>query len=102
MKIETIFEDKTIRVCTIGRNYDFVATIENKTEKDIKIVFNEEIFDGTNTDFDYISQKETITIKSNDWQGILASGNFMNTLTALKQGNFKIEEIEEIETIYNY
>ena len=61
--MKTIFENEFIRVESTGKDYDFIATIENKTDKNIRLRYNP-------MDFDVIY--DTIDIESNDWVGLLA------------------------------
>ena len=61
--MKTSFENEFIRVESTGKDYDFIATIENKTDKNIRLRYNP-------MDFDVIY--DTIDIESNDWVGLLA------------------------------
>lgn len=60
--MKTIFENEFIRVESTGKDYDFIATIENKTDKNIRLRYNP-------MDFDVIY--DTIDIEPNDWVGLL-------------------------------
>ena len=71
-----IFENEMILAKETGRNYDFIATIENKTDHEILITFEDE----------YI---EPIVV--DDWVGILADNNGYETVEALKEGKFTVE-----------
>lgn len=71
-----IFENEMILAKETGRNYDFIATIENKTDHEILITFEDE----------YI---EPIVV--DDWVGILADSNGYETVEALKEGKFTVE-----------
>jgi len=71
-----IFENEMILAKETGRNYDFIATIENKTDHEILITFEDE----------YI---EPIVV--DDWVGILADSNGYETVEALKEGKFIVE-----------
>ena len=41
-KKKIIYEDDEITIETTGKDYDFIATVENKTNNTINIVFTEE------------------------------------------------------------
>lgn len=75
MPIDIIYEDDEIIVKSTGRDYDFIATIENKTT-DVVIV----VFEG---EYDYLPDIEIY-----DWVGILASDDGYDELDAIKTGNF--------------
>lgn len=70
-----VFENSEILVKKTGRDYDFIATIENKTDKEIVINFDNE---------------EVEPIVVNDWIGILADSNGRETLDELTNGKFTI------------
>lgn len=76
--MKTIFENETIKISETGRNYDFIAIIENKTDNIVEIEYQN----------GYI--KSTITIYSNDWIGILADEDGYIILDSLRNNNFKI------------
>lgn len=59
----TIFENDLIKVSTIGRDYDFIAIIDNKTDGQICIHYDKP---GYNDNYD------PILIAPNDWVGLLA------------------------------
>lgn len=61
--MKPIFENEFIRVESTGQNYDFIATIENKTDKNIRLRYNP-------MDFSVIY--DTIDIEPNDWIGLPA------------------------------
>ena len=70
-----VFENSEILVKKTGRDYDFIATIENKTDKEIVINFDNE---------------EVEPIVVNDWIGLLADSNGRETLEELTNGKFTI------------
>ncbi len=78
-KIKPVFENDEITVKLTGRDYDFIAIIENKTSKDItiRITADDDIF-------------EEIAIKANDWIGLLANEDGYQTLNALQSGKFVV------------
>ena len=73
-------DDEKIRVQTTGHDYDFIATVENKTEKTILIVFEDES--------DYLPE---FSIKVDGWVGLPANDEGYETLEALTNGRFHIE-----------
>ena len=80
--MKTLFENEKVKVSETGRDYDFIATIENKTQDDILITF---------PDIDDFSGEEfMILIPANDWIGILAIEETPNLMQALEQGDFDI------------
>lgn len=60
----TIFENDFIKVSTTGQDYDFIAVVENKTNEQICVHYNEP---------DYNDNYEPILIKPNDWMGLLSN-----------------------------
>lgn len=78
--MEALFENEKIKVSKTGRDYDFVAVVENKTQKDILITFPD-------TD-DFFG--EEFSVSANDWAGILAIEETPNLLQAFEQGDFFI------------
>ena len=58
----TIFENDFIKVSTTGKDYDFIAVIENKTNEQICIHYDKP---GYNDNYD------PILIAPNDWVGLL-------------------------------
>lgn len=78
--MKTLFENEKVKVSETGRDYDFIATIENKTQDDILITFPD-------TD-DFFG--EDFIIPANDWVGILAIEETPNLMQALEQGDFDI------------
>ena len=71
--MKTVFENEIIKVSKTGRDYDFIAVIENKRDKEIEIVFDD-------IDLEY----NGIIVNANDWVGLLAD----------YEGYFKLEELE--------
>ena len=78
--MKVVFENDIIKVSETGRNYDFIAVLENKLDEKIQVIFDDE-------DFEY----ETMTIDGNDWCGILANSNGCFVLEELKNGRFLAE-----------
>ena len=71
-----IYEDERVKISSTGKDYDFIATIENKTDEAVAIVP------------DIGGLFEEIFIEPNDWVGLLADEDGRNTLNALKKGRF--------------
>lgn len=82
--MKTIFENEFIRVSETGRDYDFVATIENKTNKALSLVFHdlEEAEENAIT--------EQYNIPANDWIGLTNWEYEGNNKQALEQGDYII------------
>lgn len=94
----TIFENDFIKVSTTDRDYDFVAVIENKTNEQICIHYDEP---GYNDNYD------PILIAPNEWIGLLANeegeiadsmeGFYNPTLGYVEEYfDFEIAEIKQI------
>ena len=84
-KSPIIYEDDTIVVTDTGRDYDFIATVENIDRTyPIRIKFT--------GDFDYI---EPIEIDANDWIGILADDEGIDEIHAFMTNNFVYEYPQE-------
>lgn len=78
MKI--IAETELITIVDNERDYDFIGYIENKSNQDIKIVFN---------DSDY--EDDPIKIKANDWIGLLANSTERHMFEMIKNNEYTIE-----------
>ena len=74
-----VFENNLIKVQTTGRDYDFIAIVENKSAYGLKIVF------------DNIFELEAIKIRPYDWIGILADEEGYETLESFKKREFIIQ-----------
>lgn len=72
MKRKIIYEDERVMVKTTGHDYDFIATIQNKTNSDF------ECFIGKDDD-------RSCVLKANDWVGILADGEGYEDLELIKE-----------------
>lgn len=73
MKI--VFENDVIKVSRTGRDYDFIAVVENKTDKKVKIIFNHD-------------EVEDFSIDASDWVGLLANDDGYTSLEELEVGRF--------------
>lgn len=76
-----IFEDKDICIKTTNKNYDFIATIQNKSNRDLYIDF-------TNEKMEY--NDDTIIVQAQDWIGILADEKGYEFLQKLENREFYI------------
>ena len=76
--MKTVFENDLIKISRTGKEYDFVGTIENKSDREIRLIFeNEEI--------------ESFSIKSDDWIGILADDEGYSVLEEIEAERFTVE-----------
>ena len=80
--MKTIFENELIRVESTGRDYDFIATVENKTDKKIRLRYNP-------MDFDVIY--DTIDIEPNDYVGLLADKEGHDLVQKFELGQVDVE-----------
>lgn len=78
MKI--IYEDEEIVVKQSENDFDFIATIENKTEEIVAIIADDELDEETCF--------EAFDIAPFDWVGILADEEGRRTLRAIRLGKF--------------
>lgn len=83
--METIFENEFIRVESTGRNYDFIATIENKTDKKVRIHYK---------DMDFLDTYDTIDIESNDLVGLLADEEGRGWVRTFESGQVEVEVLD--------
>lgn len=77
--MKTIFEDEDICITDLEKDFDFIALIQNKSNKDLCIDFMED-------------DTDTLQIKSQNWLGILADNNGYNQLDKLYKGQYHIKE----------
>lgn len=80
--MKTVFENALIRVKTTGRDYDFIAVVENKTEHKLDFLPKDDLEE----DF------ERFSIEPNDWIGLLADSDGRDTLDAILYGRFVLKE----------
>ena len=71
-----VYEDERIKVSLTGRDYDLIATVENKTDEAVAVVP------------DIGGLFEVIFVDPLDWVGLLANDEDRNTMKALKNGRF--------------
>lgn len=81
----TIFENDFIKVSTTEHDYDFIAVIENKTNNQICVHYDEP---GYNDNY------EPILIRSNDWVGLLANDEGRNWVKAIKNNQVYVTYVE--------
>lgn len=79
MERTTIFENEQVKMIETGRDYDFIATITNKTNRTMKVKVDCE---------DYIDVYE---IQANSWVGVLADKDGWTILKKLKEGKFELD-----------
>ena len=77
----TIFENDLIKVSTTGRDYDFIAIIDNKTDGQICIYYDKP---GYNDNYD------PILVAPNDWFGLLADEEGRDWVKAIENNQFYV------------
>lgn len=77
----TIFENDFIKVSTTGQDYDFIAVIENKMDKQICVHHDEP---GYNDNYD------PILIAPNDWIGLLADEEDRDWVKAIEHNQIYV------------
>lgn len=82
-EMKTTVKNECFEVKRTGRDYDFIATIENNTDLILAI---------TPADFE-----EPFYIEPNDWVGLLADDEGYYTLEALENGKYEIETFTKSE-----
>ena len=83
IKNKLIFENDKIEVYETGRDYDFVACIVNKTDRDITLRMDDDAADEN-------AILNPIKIPANDWIGLINWEYEGNTAQALAQGDYTI------------
>lgn len=85
----TIFENEFIKVSTTDKDYDFIAVIENKTNEQICIHYNEPCCNDN---------YEPILIAPNDWVGLLANEEGRDWVEAFKHNQiYVVTNSDEID-----
>lgn len=87
----TIFENDFVKISTTGRDYDFIATIENKTNGQICIHYNKPC---CNDNYD------PILIAPNDWIGLLANEEGRDWVKAIKNNQIYITANDDENDYY--
>ena len=77
--MKTVFENDVIKVLRTGRSYDFIAIIENKTDKEVNIIFDDEEMKFYN-----------FSVDGNSWVGLLANSDGYASLEELKAKRFRV------------
>mgnify|MGYP003458705879 CR=1 FL=1 len=77
----TIFENDLIKVSATGRDYDFIAIIDNKTDGQICIHYDKP---GYNDNYD------PILVAPNDWVGLLADEEGKDWLKAIENNQIYV------------
>ena len=77
----TIFENEFIKVSTTDKDYDFIVVIENKTNEQIWVHYDET---GYNDNY------EPILIAPNDWVGLLANEEGRDWVEAFKNNQIYV------------
>ena len=83
--MKTIFENEFIRVESTGRDYDFIAIVENKMDKNVRIRYKPKNFTVI---------YDTIDIELNDWIGLLADKEGYDLVRAFELGQIEIEVLD--------
>ena len=85
----TIFENDLIKVSTTGRDYDFIAIIDNKTDGQICIHYDEPCHND---------HYDPILVAPNDWIGLLADDEGRDWLKAIENNQiYVVTDDEEID-----
>lgn len=77
--MKTVFENEIIKVSQTESDYDFIAVVENKTDKEVKIMFN-------NDELEYYN----FSVGANDWVGLLANHDGYVSLEGLVAKQFTV------------
>ena len=77
----TIFENDLIKVSTTGRDYDFIAIIDNKTDGQICIHYDKP---------GYNDHYEPILVAPNDWIGLLADDEGRDWVKAIENNQIYV------------
>lgn len=85
----TVFENERYAVEETGRDYDFVASIRNKTGNNITLVMDAHIAEENGIE-------NFIRIPADDWIGLVNWQYEGNYKQALEQGNYKAYTDEEL------
>ena len=76
-----IFKDDDVEIIKTEQHFDFIATIENKSNHDLYIDFTNEFMEFCD---------DTIIVQKNDWVGILADEKGTEQLDKLERGHYYI------------
>lgn len=68
-----------VEIKETGHNYDFIAYVENNTDKTLKLYVDD--LEGW--------YSESIVVSANDWVGFLADDEGRNMVESIMNGDFK-------------
>lgn len=77
--MRTVFENDLIKISRTDKDYDFIAVVENKTDKNIQIIFDDEL------------ECYNFSVGANDWVGLLANEDSYLTLEELETERFTVK-----------
>ena len=83
--MKTIFENELIRIESTERDYDFIATVENKTDKKIRVHYK---------DMDLLDTYDAIDVEPNDWVGLLADEEGRGWVRTFECGQIEVEVLD--------
>lgn len=83
------YEDELCNIVATGHDWDFLFYIENKTDKNIIVKFNND------SEKDIYEEECTYRIKANNWIGFFMSDNGINLLENSILGKLETEKEEE-------
>jgi len=86
---KTVYENEDVIISTTGRDYDFVATIQNKTLSDIVLTLPQtDDFAGSEAEpWEY-------RVPADNWVGLFYHEYQGNIQQALEQGDFTVREVD--------
>lgn len=90
-EMKTIFENDEIKVSSTGRDYDFVATVENKTDQPLAVAPGQ-----IQSDNEFF---EPFVIEPGDWHGVEAGEDGAHFLTAARAMNLEVADPSRFEMI---
>ena len=78
--MKTIYNNGVVKISETGRDYDFIAIVENKLDRKIQLTFKDEKLED-----------ETLILSADDWCGILSDDDGYLKLKELKNGRFAVK-----------
>ena len=91
-KMETMFENDEVQIRSTGRDYDFIATVENKTAHPIVVAPSEK----ADEEMEWF---EPFAVEPGDWVGVEANDDGARFMNAVEAGNFEAGGPELFEDI---
>lgn len=88
---KTIFENDEIKVSSTGRDYDFVATVENKTDQPLAVAPGQ-----IQSDNEFF---EPFVIEPGDWHGVETGEDGDHFLTAARAMSLEVADPSRFEMI---